>query len=334
MVLRAEIEKQLDTYFPKPFVDYKNDDGISRLREDVVRISEFLTNLERMCDALSVLNRAFKAQMGPAAQASLDYYKQKADYYTALIDLPKAQKEYAAKLKYSKDPAKHAAPVAPIAPAKPPELKKALSKAFVEIEARTGFEASNVDRKPNLYLGFVASDTFNQYLTQRMHWKDPTVVGYHGEYTHRIQWYCIGAMRIVNDPGQVFAQLGKTPYPLDAQRGLWDFVCDRDGGEAPFVPFKIEPKETTRVGMDSVRTDFRAPEILTKFLIESLKDEKFKEFAEIAAFVRMRLRKRNAIKPDDSYFAMKIFNKNYGELTDAEKAELTTLVKLGVFSPK
>lgn len=336
MVPRAVIEKELDECFPQPFVDSKEAGDIRLLKEDVLRISEFLTDFRRVCDGLTILNDAFKKEMGLAAKASLDYYNSKSAYYESLIKFGKDQEKHASKLKYSTDPGKHLAPSKPEAPAKPPELKKALSRAFIEVEARSGFEASNTARKPNIYLDFVKSDVFNKYLTLKMHWKDPTVLGYHGEYTHRIQWYCIGAMRIVREPGQAFAYLGRIPYPKDPARGLWDFVCDRDGvmGEAGFVPFKIDTKEVCHIDRKPVRTDFRAPEILTRFIIESLKDEQFKGFAELAAFVRMRLKKRSTIKTADNYFAMKVFNKSYASLNEKEKADLEELKVLGVFEPK
>jgi Family of unknown function (DUF5636) len=52
-------------------------------------------------------------------------------------------------------------------------------------EKRLGFQSAAT------YLGYVQPEEFRQRLKQGMQFKDPTVPGGHGEFTHRIQWYLI-----------------------------------------------------------------------------------------------------------------------------------------------
>ena len=69
-------------------------------------------------------------------------------------------------------------------------LTTVLTKHEKELGFAIGHDSRGRESAPT-YLGYVEPEEFRQRLQWGMQFKDPTVPGGHGEFTHRIQWYLI-----------------------------------------------------------------------------------------------------------------------------------------------
>lgn len=78
----------------------------------------------------------------------------------------------------------------------------------------------------------VSAKTFEFQLLNSQHWKDVGVSAMHGEYTHRIQWYVISAVRVVPAPAKIMSELAHYPPNGLNQSALWDCLFDRARSDA------------------------------------------------------------------------------------------------------
>ena len=147
-----------------------------------------------------------------------------------------------------------------------PELFQHVLTAVLKAnEKRLGFQSAAT------YLGYVQPEEFRQRLKQGMQFKDPTVPGGHGEFTHRIQWYLITKELEPPEEGWVdfYKWIGSVKHtkPVEGDEedwgelGLWDLVVDRNksGRESDDVPYNTDED-----------TDFRSPENLHQYIMEKL----------------------------------------------------------------
>jgi len=124
------------------------------------------------------------------------------------------------------------------------------------------------------YLGFIQPDLFRAQLEQGRQWKDPTVPGGHGEFTHRIQWYMITQSLPKPQKGwRTFYQwVGQWKHTQSVSTdpakevaswlklGLWDALVDRN---------RWDRANTNGPYNTSARKDFRSPESLHTHLIST-----------------------------------------------------------------
>ena len=164
------------------------------------------------------------------------------------------------------------------------DLQHLLSQYLSQLEHQLGFTLYSTpgykEPKVQTYVKFIQPDTFRKQISEGLHWKDPGVPFFHGEYTHRMQW-CLIARELkseVEAPVKVFKEIGGVTYK-DGKLGLWDALFDRDGGEAANNPFKVD-----------VNTyDGRSPERFTHCIVDESAE---KEIPILHWFVKSRLEKR------------------------------------------
>jgi hypothetical protein len=344
---REEIQKELEQDFPEAF---ENETFLS----DCIQVGEFLAQttedmIVRMGLALNSLEQELIGQIAPEIQRdALAYYK----YYNGIVGLPLARdaheklKEQTAKaervsrlsqiqLNNTKNKQEELSRLVEEAgiTSKPAGLHSPLAKALSRMEATHHFNTQGDERRRvPIYSGIVSAEVFRGQLRNKLHWKDPTVPGNHGEYTHRIQWYliCAGLRGCIGDPAGLFQELGRHAWK-DPKFGLWDPICDRNGGEAAPVPWGI--------GDSGGLTDFRSPETLTKYLMS---DHAAGLYPYLSAFIRARMAKRkgqvyglgdkyrdSAIKDT---LARKIFSKTYAGLSGEQKVAFDTMLTKNVFT--
>ena len=179
-----------------------------------------------------------------------------------------------------------------------------LAAVLSEMERRRGFTVVNVDSAEHgplarvpLYTGFVQPPQFLEMVRLGSHWKDPTVPGDHGEFTHRIQWYMLltinsnesretGGQDIVN----IYKSIGKWFIPPSEHTpdndgkgrylSVWDCLFDRSRAGTGKLASYYETKS---------ELDFRSPENLHLFL---MKDETAESYPLLCALVTGRHAKR------------------------------------------
>ncbi|MDH0863499.1 LirA/MavJ family T4SS effector [Mitsuaria sp. GD03876] len=304
MIPIEDIKQEMRTAFPTQFAPGSGT-MLGRL-DAFATVAHFLTDFDRVRPMLVRLNAAARLKMGESAVDALDYYRSMASHWQAVA---RHGAEVAKKAKYggtAKPPPKH--------PPKPEALKHAISKAFEDVETMYEFELVSINQRSQaqIYAKFVAPEVFRRQLVLKRHWKDPAVGGGHGELTHRIQWYCICEAQVVAAPADVFSDTGLVACQPDASRGLWDCLCDRNGGGDSGNPFPA--------GDVAKRRDFRAPEHLHGYLMKN----KDPDLDILCEYIRTRDTKRlNTVnlktgmgKP---YIADKLYGKAYDKLDEAQR---------------
>jgi hypothetical protein len=293
MITQEQMKAEINENFPNildgtttmpGFVD-TDLGGRDKAIEYIATIGSFLSDKDAMTQALVNLNNDVKNTMGDDAEAALTYYQNLLQYYKAptaryvpppqrLDTLPQASAK-------------------PQKPTKPTKATRALSKTFAKVEQADGFnfvsqkkekshpqgKVTRRDYQHQVFTEIVSTATFQDHLKKKLHWKDPNIPGNHGEYSHRIQWYCIVKNNVVPKKmaPKLFSLLGAIEYPKIKERTLWDCICDRDGGEASEIPFKTADPE-----------DFRSPELLHKFLKASTDTR----LELLTAIIKARIAKR------------------------------------------
>jgi hypothetical protein len=289
MPSREEIKTELIKCFPEEF----GGENEAKMN-DCISVAHFLVSPQQYLPALVDLDQVIQSVCGVQVDSMIKYYDLLYNHYRLRaqkssdkhIKLKKkagygssGAKEYMAK--FDADSEKYAAK-----PIKSDIVKNVLSQALTRIETNAGFGIIK-GGKVDILLGFQDdSAAFRKRIENGRHFKDPTVPGYHGEHTHRIQWALISLAKIVKEPAKTYSYIGQVVYLKNTKRGLWDAICDRDGGEAEFVPFKADPK------LKEANCDFRAPELLTKFIMA---EENKNKFPLLHLYVRARILKRKAM---------------------------------------
>lgn len=159
----------------------------------------------------------------------------------------------------------------------PAHLRSLLTTVLARLEALQGFTlgtttmSTGATRPAALLLtGFIDENKFRSLLLQQMPFKDPTVPGGHGEFSHRIQWYClmkraqsfhtqgIGWADFYEWVGTQTHQQSRTGDQVGWSRlGLWDALFDRN---------KVGRDDANGPYNTGTIADFRSPENLHEHL--------------------------------------------------------------------
>lgn len=137
------------------------------------------------------------------------------------------------------------------------QLKKLLTTALLERERMFGFTNALENVTDNIIVGLPSR--FNDLLKGGHPFKDIGAGHQHGEYSHRIQWYVVTHLNLVNPVLEIYQKLPGWSTPLMKPRKfyMWEFLVDRDGipSNADVIPFKTDDQ-----------TDFRAPSNVNRWL--------------------------------------------------------------------
>ncbi len=183
------------------------------------------------------------------------------------------------------------------------KLKHLLSQELSQWEIQWGFNSFAVPaaageaavqyrtgEKVQTYAKFISANAFRNEVQLKRHWKDPSIPGMHGEYTHRLQWFLIGIQLrgdIKRQVSDVFSEIGRVTWDKGSL-GLWDPLCDRVsegvGGENFSVAQAV--------------LDGRSPESLTKFIVDPDNEPKF---PILHWFITSRLKKRTGVTGMDHH---------------------------------
>lgn len=216
-----------------------------------------------------------------------------------------------------------------------------LTSVLAPVEEGGGFQlitsASEPSKKRALLLtGFVKPDKFRDVLKTQQPFKDPTVPGGHGEFTHRIQWYCL--MTQTNfaprtNWADFYRWIGTQVHkpcvgePKWKQLGLWDALFDRN---------KVDrPNANSPYNTDTL-TDSRSPENLLEYITTRL----LGTYPLLAAFLATREEKRTDSKVNSrvakekepslrDYLTKKLFgpDKTYETLTTVEQGKVDAVIQ-------
>lgn len=194
-------------------------------------------------------------------------------------------------------------------------LQNLLSTVLARHETASGFKmgARNRTWSPNqptslLITGVLQPDDFRAVIADRMPFKDPTVPGGHGEFTHRIQFYCLIRSALALPAGKTWADfyawVGQRKHRAGADYpdlGLWDALFDRnkegsDGLNGPYNTVTLE--------------DFRSPENMHEQMTRDLKVQ----LPLLSALLKAREAKREAsgIRTDEAELRHYLARKLYG----------------------
>jgi hypothetical protein len=196
-------------------------------------------------------------------------------------------------------------------PDKPGGIKNILTTVLTSITTEAGF-----GEKIAIPLSFANAESFRSVIQEGTLMKDPTVPNWHGEHTHRLQWAMIVLGGVVNNAFEMYKYIGSVVYEKNKDCGLWDTICDRDGGEAPTIPFKSDKELGYR--------DFRSPELLTQYICL----DTTLQFSLLTPYLSARVKKRQMGVDKYDYVAKKIFEKKYSELNVQEVAKVKEFVAL------
>lgn len=233
----------------------------------------------------------------------------------------------------------------------PSYLQNLLSTVLVRTELQNGFALGEKQRSwasanqpAGLTLtGFVPPDQFRQVLVSRRPFKDPTVPGGHGEYSHRIQWYCLMQTDILEGTGlswsDFYSWVGTIKHerseqddkPKWSDLGLWDALFDRDAYD-----------QTRRNGpydTDKMPLDFRSPNNLQEALARP--GEVSEQCALLTAFLTARALKRNTSnvtiseKAVAQYVTKKLFGVgvSYDSLSSSDKRKVQVVLDGKEYAP-
>lgn len=178
------------------------------------------------------------------------------------------------------------------------------------------------------------AESFRLHISEGRPFKDPTILGNHGEFTHRLQWYLAAKAGIFNDGQEcrvveVYKQLASIVLSENIDEGkkgegkrygLWDFLCDAD------------ENEKSRSWLKPLSDlDFRCPANLNNWL--TTKADTKKAFPLLSTFLAGRQRKRNMTKLnpelgiplEKDYMSKKIYGTAYIHLTNSRKAAINEI---------
>ncbi|AMZ70659.1 MULTISPECIES: LirA/MavJ family T4SS effector [Pseudomonas] len=198
---------------------------------------------------------------------------------------------------------------------------KLLTTVLSRWEADNGF---NVDKEffsskhlpADLLVGNVLS-LFNDQLASGRPFKDLGAGPWHGEHTHRIQWYLIGiGLNLGPKAGAMFKDVKRwisrqTIQSIDqsntVKRYLWEYLFDREGdpSNAASVAFRCTDK-----------LDFRAPSNLNRFLMDEAQRE---TYPLLNWCLNYRLEKRMNGTVGIEYAASKVSNWNLRKVVNASE---------------
>jgi hypothetical protein len=223
----------------------------------------------------------------------------------------------------------------------PDHLQNLLTTVLARAESQHGFylgvaqNSTGAQRPAALLLtGFIDENEFRSLLRQQMPFKDPTVPFGHGEFSHRIQWYClIKRAQAFTTQGTALADLyewvGTQAHTQTqngdqagwANQGLWDALFDRNKYQRDNVN---GPYNTASL------TDFRSPENLHEHLTT---DANMKaDCPLLSTFLEVREAKRanttmNAAYIND-YVTKKVFGAGvtYAQLSNHDRAQIDAVV--------
>jgi hypothetical protein len=271
---------------------------------DFLEISGFLANNQAVVKALGALEKRISDKAQRSRGSLQDLPLQIKSYFGFDSDLKALKKLEKDQLisQLTKRPEN-----------KPSYLKHLVSSCMTDMEVAHRFTVSGNrwTQSAQYYLSVVAADKFREQIKAgRPAAKDPYVDVGHGEYTHRLQWCAVMAasdacdLRLKNHVITVYRAVGKYAAPKGKyygfRWGLWDALCDRDGGTVDLIPFKAEGN-----------TDFRCPNCLNGWLRGNGAGS---GLPLLQAFLVGRLAKRQQ-RPDPwDYAAKKVFAKAYADL--------------------
>lgn len=263
----AQLTEELSTEFPKVLGGPDN-----TLRRECVAIALFLSSTERVLVGLKDLEARLQRKLGHEMNRVVEHYRARA-----------AERSDAAALKLDEG------------------LRHLVTQEMTLIEIEHGFNSFAIERKPGYaagskvqtYTRFMSSKAFLHEVYLRRHWKDPTVPGDHGEYSHRLQWYLICTQlrgEIKRQAADVFSDIGPVLRSENDTTGygLWFALFDRE--DAWPAPFLVAP------GVD----DCRSPEELTRLLIH---DRHADVLPVLHWYFKARMKKRRT-GPLNEYSAM------------------------------
>lgn len=247
----------------------------SELWRECAAIALYLSKADRVLVGLKELEARLQAKVGHKLKRVVDHYR------------ARAERSDAAALKLDEG------------------LRHVVTQELTLVEIECGFNTFSVAKTTpgyptgamvQTYTRFMSSQAFLQEVLLRRHWKDPTVPGDHGEYSHRLQWYLICRQlrgEIKRQPAEVFGDIGPVLRSEndDSGYGLWFSLFDREG--EPPAPFRVAP------GVD----DCRSPEELTRFLIH---DRHAEVLPVLHWYFKARMKKRKS-GPLNEYFRMKTY---------------------------
>ncbi|WP_442807887.1 LirA/MavJ family T4SS effector [Trinickia soli] len=222
-------------------------------------------------------------------------------------------------------------------------MQNLLTTVLARAESQHGFclggaqNSTGVQRPAALLLtGVINENKFRSLLRQQMPFKDPTVPYGHGEFSHRIQWYCvIKRAQAFDTQGIAWADPYEwvgTQAHTQAQNwdeegwandGLWDALFDRnkygrDGFNGPYNTAAL--------------TDFRSPENLHEHLTTHANMKTDCPLLSTFLAVREAKRTNTAIRVSTAYIndyaTKKVFGSGvtYAQLSDSDKTQIDTVV--------
>ena len=220
----------------------------------------------------------------------------------------------------------------------PGYLQHVLTTVLSKHESDLGFKlfGEGENLAAATYTGFVEPEEFRQRLMDGMQFKDPTVPGGHGEFTHRIQWYLI-TNNLKEPPGkwvEFYKWIGTVRHtqavqgdkPAWKDQGLWDVPVDRNQkGSAR----KNGPYDTGE------NSDFRSPENLHDYILTTLPES----CPLLTSFMSRRelTRKDSGLRLSEvairEYVAKKIFGAGYDRLYHDDKAVVDEAMKSKLLLP-
>lgn len=286
------------------FYNYFNRD--SAFLNECAKVTSFLSDHTQMLAQLRVLRDEFEGNLGVGCDDADSYYRALGDYFKDQFNYETAQKYAPVKTE-------------PTPPKKTTSYKNAFSKTLGKAEQFALFSIAE-DYKVPIYLRYLEPAIFRKQIALKMHWKDLGVGGDHGEFTHRIQWYCIIKANILSNPAALFSKIASVVYEKNDMIGLWDFICDNEVGNNSAVPFR------------SSMTDFRSPERLHIYITKS----KYEELRPLSSFLAARAIKRQYFKDaigTSGYVAKVMFGRQYIELDEVQRTAVDDALELGIVFP-
>lgn len=320
MPSEQDIRNELVKDFPEVFGEGQNEDKLSQC----VSIALMLAGSQDSIDRLHEIEKKLQTRCGANVASVQDYYRKLYSHYANTPRVGVIAKLEEKANKYKSGSAKktlddiRAKMVGK--PEKFAEHKNLLTGVIAEIETLAGFgkiQGYGVDT----LLGFINdSQAFRDRIAQGRVMKDPTVPGWHGEHTHRLQWAMVALTPgLQASATELYQFVGGVVYEPNKQRGLWDAIVDRDGGEASFVKWKACSE------LSKNNRDFRAPELLTKYICsESCGDKN----PLLHLYVKSRLEKRKLGFTKSTYILNKCFGgKAFDALSDQERIDYENIVR-------
>ncbi len=263
----AQLVEELSTEFPKVLGED------NALRRECVAIALYLSKADRVLVGLKELEARLQRKVGHDVKRVVEHYRARAE----------GDQTPAAAMKLDEG------------------MRHLVTQEMTLVEIECGFNTFALAPRPGYQAGakvqtytrFMSSEAFLHEVFLRRHWKDPTVPGDHGEYSHRLQWYLICTQlrdEIKRQPADVFSDIGPVLRTENDKSGygLWFALFDREG--APPAPFRVAP------GVD----DCRSPEDLTRFLIH---DKQAEVLPILHWYFKARMKKRK-VGPLNEYHRM------------------------------